>query len=95
VGRSKVLPPGVNFINVLQAALAHTDPESVKKTIKLLVVFMLLGSARVKAVRITLMKLTPVRLSSPCSVITNSTEPLVFVPYNCVIFIIVKVYVGK
>ncbi len=55
------LSPGVNFINVLQAAFAHADPKSVKETIKLSVFFALLGSASVKATRRTLIKLTPGR----------------------------------
>jgi len=49
----------VNFINVLQAAFTHKDFKSTKKTIKLSTFFALLGSARVKAARITMMKLTP------------------------------------
>jgi hypothetical protein len=48
----------VNFINVLQAAFTLQDPESAKKTVKLSVFFALLGSARAKATRRTLMKLT-------------------------------------
>jgi len=51
---------GVNFINILQAAFMHPDPKSVKKiVVQLSVFFTLLGSARVKAARRTLMKLTP------------------------------------
>jgi hypothetical protein len=50
---------GVNFINILQAAFMHPDPKSVKKIVQLSVFFTLLGSARVKAARRTLMKLTP------------------------------------
>jgi len=41
-----------------RAALACADPEIVKKTVRLLVVFRLLGSARVKAVPRTLVKST-------------------------------------
>ncbi len=52
-------PSGVNFINILRAAFTRADPESAKKTVKLLVCFTLLGSALVKAARRTLMKLTP------------------------------------
>jgi len=55
------LSPGVNFINVLQAAFACADPKSVKKTVKLSIFFALLGSAREKAIRRTLTKLTPGR----------------------------------
>jgi len=51
--------PGLNFIKVPQAAFMSTDPKSTKKTIKLLVFFALLGSARAKAACIMLMKLTP------------------------------------
>jgi len=47
---------GVNFKNVLQAAFAHTDPESTKKTGNLTVFFTLLGSEQVKAAHRTLMK---------------------------------------
>jgi len=49
------LMPGVNFINVLQAAFTSADPKSAKKTVKLSVFFALSGSARVKAGRRTLM----------------------------------------
>ncbi len=49
---------GVNFINVLQAAFTHTDPKSTKKTVKLSVYFVLLGSERTKAAHRMLMKLT-------------------------------------
>ncbi len=48
----------IDFINVLRAAFAHPDPESVKKTVKLKVLFTILGSAHSKAARRTLMKLT-------------------------------------
>jgi len=44
---------------VLRAAFMHADPESAKKTDNLTVFFALLGSARAKAARRTLMKLTP------------------------------------
>jgi hypothetical protein len=53
---------GVNFTNILQAAFALVDPKSVKKIENLTVVFMPLGSAHVKAVRRTLMKLCPDRV---------------------------------
>jgi len=39
------LTPGVNFINILQAAFVSTDPQSIKKTDNLTVFFTLLGSA--------------------------------------------------
>ena len=52
---------GVNFINVLQAALTHEDPESAKKLLDLSVFLALMGSATasVKAACRTLMKLNP------------------------------------
>ncbi len=50
---------GVNFINVLQAAFARADPESVQIQLNRQYIFTLLGSARVKAVCRMLMKLTP------------------------------------
>jgi hypothetical protein len=46
------LSPGVNFINILRAAFAPVDPESIKR---------LSGSMSVKAVHRTLMKLSPDR----------------------------------
>jgi len=49
----------VNFINVLLTAFTLPDHKSVKKTVKLSIFFTLLGSTSVKAVRRTLMKLTP------------------------------------
>jgi len=51
------LTTGVDFINVLRAAFAHTDPKSPKKTDNLNVFFALLGSARTKAALRMLMKL--------------------------------------
>jgi hypothetical protein len=53
------LPPGVDFTNILRAAFTLADPKRVKKTDVLTVFFGLLGSGSVKAVRKTLMKLTP------------------------------------
>jgi len=53
---------GVNFINVLRAAFTRADNRSVKNTDDLTVFFTLLGSARTKAARKTLMKLTPALL---------------------------------
>ncbi len=53
------LLPRVNFINILQAAFTHEDSKNAKKTVKLSVFFTLLGSARTKAARRMLMKLTP------------------------------------
>jgi len=51
--------PGVNFINVLQAAFMHADPESAKKLATWLSFFDILGSGYVKAAHRTLLKLTP------------------------------------
>jgi len=48
------MPPGVNFINVLQAAFTCTDPESAKRQSNQ----QLWGPASIKAVRKMLMKLT-------------------------------------
>ncbi len=56
MGRKK---PYVNFTNILRAALTHVDPKSAKKTYDLTVLFVLLGSECVKAVRKMLMKLIP------------------------------------
>ena len=49
---------GVNFTNILWAALTRADPKSVKKTVKLSSFFALLGSVSLKAARRTLVKLT-------------------------------------
>jgi len=53
-----VRTPGLNFINVFRTAFTLADPESAKKTDGFTVFFVLLGSASVKAVHRTLMKLT-------------------------------------
>ncbi len=50
--------PGVNFINILNAAFARTDSESAKKTEDFTVFFVLFGSAWVKAACKMLMKST-------------------------------------
>ena len=42
--------PGVNFTNILQAALAHADPKSAKKKDKSSSFFVLSGFAHVRAV---------------------------------------------
>jgi hypothetical protein len=49
--------PGVNFINVLQAAFAHIDPKSIKRHWGFDWILTLLGSTCVKAVHRRLMKL--------------------------------------
>jgi len=53
------LTPGVNFIDILLAALAQRDPESAKKSDNLTVFLALLGYRRIKAAGRRLMKLTP------------------------------------
>jgi len=50
---------GVNFTNNQHSAFKVVDPKSVKNTVKSSVPFTLLGTAGVKAVRRTLMKLSP------------------------------------
>ena len=54
-----VIISGVNFTNVLRAAFMRADPKSAIKLLNLTVFFALLGSARIKAARRTLVKLTP------------------------------------
>jgi len=63
-GSQTVMPhcwftPGVNFINVLQAAFTHADPKNAQKTVELSVFFVLLGSVLTKVAHRTLMKLNP------------------------------------
>ncbi len=55
----------VNFINVLQAAFARSDPKDAKKTVKLTVSIALSGSAGKKAAHRMLMKLTPADNGKP------------------------------
>jgi len=50
---------GVNFINILHTAFTHGGPKSVRTLSSCQYLFTLLGSASVKAVRRTLMKLSP------------------------------------
>jgi len=58
--RNKVLGrTGLNFINVLWTAFTSANSRSVKKTVKFLIFFTLLGSTSIKAVQKMLMKLTP------------------------------------
>jgi hypothetical protein len=54
------LTPSVTFINVLRTAFALVDPESIRTQSSCQYHFTLLGSTSAKAVRRTLMKLTPV-----------------------------------
>jgi len=63
----------LNFINVLRTAFTLADPKSVKKTVKLSIFFMLLGSTSVKAVQRTLVKSTPAPKS-----IKNTVKLIVF-----------------
>ncbi len=51
--------PSVNFINILCTAFALVDPKSIQIQLNHKCLFMLLGSTRVKAVRRTLIKLSP------------------------------------
>ena len=51
--------PGVNLTNILRAAFTCADPKSAIKLLNMTVFFALLGSARVKAARRTLVKLNP------------------------------------
>jgi len=50
---------GVNYNNVLRAAITRTDTKCAKKTVNLSIFFALLGSVRQKAAHRMLMKLTP------------------------------------
>jgi len=50
--------PRINFINIIRTALKRADHKSVKKTVKLSILFMLLGSKSVKTAHKTLVKLT-------------------------------------
>jgi len=50
---------GVNFINALRAVFTCADPKSARKTVKLMVIFALLGFAHAKADCRKLIKLTP------------------------------------
>jgi len=51
--------PGVNFTNILCAAFTLVGPKSAKRHCQLGCLFAHTGSARVKAARRTLMKLSP------------------------------------
>jgi len=59
IHRKQIEISGVNFINVLRAAFTLTDPKSVKIHCQCNWIFTFLGSACIKAVGRTLMKLTP------------------------------------
>ncbi len=54
-----VRKPVFNLTNILPAAFTYKDPKSAERTDNLNVFFALLGSACVKAVITTLVKLTP------------------------------------
>ncbi len=56
------------FINILHTAFTRADRECAKKNYNFTVCLTLLGSAHVKAVQRTLMKLTPNRATSLCVV---------------------------
>jgi len=53
------LTPGLDFINVLRTAFTPVVPQSIRTQSSCQYLFMLLGPTSVKAVRRTLMKLTP------------------------------------
>jgi hypothetical protein len=84
------LTAGVNFIKILWKVFTHVDPTSAKKTYKLTVFFALLGSAHVKAVCRTLMKLTAgeatniLSCSSPVWWGANVTYDQKVVGLNCI-----------
>jgi hypothetical protein len=59
------ITPGLNFINVLRTAFTHIDPESVRIQSNPQYLFMPSGSTSVKAVRRTLVKLTPDGSTTP------------------------------
>ena len=59
---------GVNFINILRAAFTHKDPKIAKKDSQVKQLFVLLGSACVKALR------KHVDVIEPSSSQTSSTE---------------------
>ncbi len=64
--------PRVNFVNVLRAAFACTDPESEKKTDGLTVFFVLFESSHVKASSKMLVKLTQ-DVQNPSSLLLQRT----------------------
>ncbi len=54
------LTPGVNFINLFtRSCYTHSDPKSTKRQSSHQFLLALLGSTQVKALRKTLVKLTP------------------------------------
>ena len=56
--------PGLNFINILRTAFTLVDPQSIKIQLSHQCLFMLLGFTSVKAVRRTLMKLSPAHIKA-------------------------------
>jgi len=58
--------PGINFTNILHEACTSIDPKSEKKDWQLDCIFVLLGSAHVKALRKMLVKSTPDADSECC-----------------------------
>jgi len=68
------LPPTnqVSISSTFYAKLLHAQiPKEQKKTVKLSVFFVLLGSARAKAARRMLMKLTPAKYLSGVNILAN------------------------
>jgi len=72
---------GVNFINILQAAIMCADPESTKKTVKLSVFFALSGSGQAKAAHRTLIKV----LQKTHAKNIGEIDPVVFVRMKMVV----------
>ncbi len=66
-----IFGPSVNFTSVLRAAFTQVDPESVKKHSSHQYLFTLLGSATVKAVSGTLMKLGPTHVKAAHKILRN------------------------
>jgi len=69
------LTPGLDFINFLRTAFTPVVPQSVRTQSSCQYLFTLLGPTSVKAVRRTLMKLTPV-VVCPSPVFLSSPAPL-------------------
>ncbi len=76
------MQPGVNFINVLRTAFTPVVPQSVSTQSNCQYLFMVLGSMRVKAVRRTLMKLSPVSPTNCAQLYKSKLEVLFLVNIN-------------
>jgi len=63
---------GVNFINVLCAAFACTEPKSIKKDSQVVSLFMLLGSAHTKAALKYVGEIDPYRVTTTLGEEINS-----------------------